>query len=95
MNVFPKEFPDDICHGYRGGTHEKLKRNLHGSKSAPKLLYKCLYQFIIDFGFNSVAGHSCLFIRVRIIAGNSYIVIIGILWMICWSLGTQYHKSMK
>ena len=37
-----------------------------------------LYQFIIDIGFKSVAGHPCLFIRVRIIAGNSYIVIIGI-----------------
>ena len=26
--VFPKNFPDDICHGYRGGTYAKLKRNL-------------------------------------------------------------------
>ena len=35
--VFPKDFPDDICHGYRGGTYAKLKRNLYGSKSVPKL----------------------------------------------------------
>ena len=43
-----------------------------------KLWYKCLYQFIIDLGFKSVAGHLCLFVQVKIIAGNSYIVIIGI-----------------
>ena len=55
--VFTKDFPDDICHGYRGGTYAKLKSNLYGSKSAPKLWYKCLYQFIIDLGFKSVAGH--------------------------------------
>ena len=23
--VFPKDFPDDICQGYRGGTYAKLK----------------------------------------------------------------------
>ena len=60
--VFQKDFPDDICHGYQGGTYAKLRRNIYGSKSARKLLYKCLYQFIIDLEFKSVAGHPCLFI---------------------------------
>ena len=60
--VFPKDFPSDICRGYRGDTYVKLKRNLYDSKSAPKLWYKCLYRFIIDLGFKSVAGHPCLFI---------------------------------
>ena len=92
--VFPRDFPDDICYGYRG-TYAKPKRNLHGSKSAPKLWYKRLYQIIIDLGFKSVAGHPCLFILVRIFAGNSYIVIIGDFVTICWSLGTQYQKSTK
>jgi hypothetical protein len=54
---FPKSFPSDLFPGYKGGTIARLKRNLYGSKSAPKLWYNCLYQFIIELGFKSVAGH--------------------------------------
>jgi hypothetical protein len=55
-----------------------LKRNLYGSKSAPKLWNKCLYAAIIELGFKSVVGHPCLFIRVTIIDGNTVITVIGI-----------------
>ena len=81
--VFPNDFPNDFCHGYRGDTYAKSKANLYGSKSAPKLWYKCLHQFIVDLGFKSdLVSHwsstSGLFIQIRVIAGNTYIVIIGI-----------------
>jgi hypothetical protein len=56
-----------------------LKRNLYGSKSAPKLWYSCLYAFIIELGFKSVAGHSCLFIRTTVVDGATIIIVIGIL----------------
>ena len=48
---FPKSFPEDLFAGYKGGTIARLKRNVYGSKSAPKLWYNCLYQFIIELGF--------------------------------------------
>ena len=75
---FPKSFPDNLFPGYKGGTIARLKRNLYGSKSAPKLWYNCLYEFIIELGFKSVAGHPCLFIRVTTVAGKNIIVVIGI-----------------
>ena len=34
---FPKSFPEGLFHGYKGGTIARLKRNLYGSKLAPKL----------------------------------------------------------
>ena len=55
-----------------------MKRNLYGSKSAPKLWYNCLYQFVIQLGFKSVAGHPCLFIRTTIVEGMIIIIVIGI-----------------
>jgi hypothetical protein len=52
--------------------------DLYGSKSAPKLWYNCLYQFIIDLGFKSVAGHPCLFIRVTRVRGETITIVIGV-----------------
>jgi hypothetical protein len=75
---FPKSFPSDLFPGFKGGTIARLKRNLYGSKSAPKLWYNCLYQCVIDLGFKSVAGHPCLFIRVTVVAGNLIVIVIGI-----------------
>ena len=75
---FPKNFPDDLFPGFKGGTVARLKRNLYGSKSAPKLRYDFLYQVIIELGFKSVAGHPCLFIRFTRIGNNVSIIVIGI-----------------
>ncbi len=36
---FPKSFPSYLFPGFKGGTVARLKRNLYGSKSAPKLWY--------------------------------------------------------
>ena len=75
---FPKSFPEDLFPGYTGGTIARLKRNLYGSKSAPKLWYNCLYQFVIELGFKSVAGHPCLFIRITVVEGKECVIVIGI-----------------
>ena len=40
----PKDFPDNICIGYHGGTFARLKRNIYGSKLTPRLQCKCLHQ---------------------------------------------------
>jgi hypothetical protein len=65
---FLKSFPEVVFPGFKGGTiaRFKLKRNLYGSKSAPKIWYNCLHQFVIELGFKSVAGHPCLFIRITV-----------------------------
>ena len=55
-----------------------MKRNLYWSKSASKLWYNCLYAFIIELGFKSVAGHPCLFIRMTVVDGATIIIVIGI-----------------
>jgi hypothetical protein len=76
---FPKSFPDDLFPGYKAGTVARLKRNLYGSKSAPMLWYNCLYAFIIELGFKSVAGHRpCLLIRMTVVDGTFIIIVIGI-----------------
>ena len=75
---FLKKIPEYLLQGFKGGTVARLKRNLYGSKSAPKLWYDCLYQVIIELGFKSVAGHPCLFIRVTRIGNNVNIIVIGI-----------------
>ena len=75
---FPKNFPDDLFPGFKGGIVARLKRNLYGSKSAPKLWYDFLYQVIIELGFKSVAGHPCLFIRITRIGNTVNIIVIGI-----------------
>jgi hypothetical protein len=67
---FPKSSPDNLFPGYKAGTIARLKRNLYGSKSAPKLWYNCLYEFIVELEFKSVAGHPCLFIRTTIVEGK-------------------------
>ncbi len=69
-----------MFHGYKEGTIARLKRNLYGSKSAPKLWYKykCLYEVLIELGFKSVAGHPCLFIRITNVAGKLVVVVMGI-----------------
>jgi hypothetical protein len=56
---FPQSFPVDLFPGHKGGTIARLpvKRNLYGSKSAPKLWYKCFYAVIVELGFKSVAAH--------------------------------------
>ena len=64
--------------GYKGGTIGRLKRNLCGSKSAPKLWYNCLYQFVIELGFKSVSGHPCLFIWSTVVEGRIIAFVIGI-----------------
>ena len=74
----PQSFPECLFHGYKGGTIARLKRNLYGSKSAPKLWYKCLHEVLIELGFKSVAGHPCLFIRITNVAGKEVIVVMGI-----------------
>ena len=75
---FPKSFPEGLFPGYKGGTIARLRRNLYGSKSAPKLWYKCLYEVLIELGFKSVAGHPCLFIRITNVAGKIVVVVMGI-----------------
>jgi hypothetical protein len=77
---FLQPFPAYLFSGYKGGTIARWKRNLHCSKSAPKLWYKCLYAVIIELRFKYVAGHPCLFIRIRvtIIDGNTVITVIGV-----------------
>ena len=62
-------FPPGIP-GVSSGTVAKLKKALYGTKSAPKSWYKLLSSFIIDEGFESVAGHPCLFIRRTMVDGN-------------------------
>jgi len=76
--VFPPNFPSDICPGYAGGAYAVLAKNLYGSKTAPRLWYKCLSEFLIEIGFRSVAGHPCLFICFLKIEGEVYVVIMGI-----------------
>jgi hypothetical protein len=72
---FPKSFPDDLFPGYKTGTIARLKTNLYGSKSA---WYNCLYAFIIELGFKSVAEHPCLFIRMTVVDGITIIIVISI-----------------
>ena len=55
-----------------------MKRNLCGSKSAPKLWYNCLYQFVIELGLKSVAGHPCLFIWSTVLEEQIIVIVIGI-----------------
>ena len=55
-----------------------MKRNLYGSKSAPKLWYNCLYHFVIELGFKSVAGHPCLFIWSTVLEEQIIVIVIGI-----------------
>ena len=40
--------------------------------------YNCLYQFVIELGFKSVAGHPCLFIRITVVEGKECVIVIGI-----------------
>jgi hypothetical protein len=74
---FPKSFPEDLFPGFTGGTIARLKRKLYGSKSAPKLWSNCLYQFVIELCFKSVAGHPCLFIRITVVGGQVCVIVIG------------------
>ena len=37
-----------------------------------------MYQFVIELGFKSVAGHPCLFIRITVVAGQIIVIVIGI-----------------
>ena len=67
-----------MFYDYKGGTIARLKRNLYGSKSAPKLRYKCLYEVLVELGFKSVAVHPCLFISITNMAGKIVIVVISI-----------------
>ena len=55
-----------------------MKRNLYGSKSAPKLWHNCLHQFVIELGFKSVAGHPCFFIWSTVVEGQIIVIVIGI-----------------
>ena len=70
MLKFPLLFPEDWFPGDKGGTVARLKKDVYGSKSAAKFWYNCLYQFVIELGFTSVAGHPGLFIRVTIDGGR-------------------------
>ena len=55
-----------------------MKRNLYGSKSAPKLWHNCLHQFVIELGFKSFAGHPCFFIWSTVVEGQIIVIVIGI-----------------
>jgi hypothetical protein len=78
MSDFLNRFQaSDLFPGFKGGTIARLKRNLYGRKSAPKLWYNGLYQFIIAPGFMFVAGHSCFFIRITVIKGR---IIVDCIW---------------
>ncbi len=48
------------------------------SKAALKWWHKCLYQFRIDIGFKSVAGHSCLLFSCVCIEGTLVIMVVRI-----------------
>ncbi len=48
---FPDKFPEVLFSGYKARTIARLKRNLYGSKSAPKLWYNC---FLIDRVFINI-----------------------------------------
>jgi hypothetical protein len=37
-----------------------------------------LYRFVIGHGFNSAAGHPCLFIRIAVVGGQVCVIVIGI-----------------
>ena len=76
---FPDSFPADLFPGYKGGTIARLKQNLYGSKSAPKLWYNCLYPFIIELGCKSDAGHPFLFIHTTFVGGQIIVIVIGII----------------
>ncbi len=68
---FPKSFPEDLFPGFKAGTITQLKRKLYGSKSAPKLWYNCVYQYVIEL-------HSCLFVRVTVVGGQVCAIANGI-----------------
>jgi hypothetical protein len=75
---FPPNFPSDICPGFSGGTLARPANNLYGSKSAPKWWYKCLYEYLINIGFKSVAGHPSMLIRIITGEEGVHIVAIGV-----------------
>ena len=60
---WPTNLPPDLIPGIRAGGYSRLNRNIYGSKSAPRPWYKSLFEFLKSVGFESVAGHPCLFIR--------------------------------
>ncbi len=70
--------PDDIVSGFKGGDYALLLRNLYGSKTAPKMWYKCLYECLISLGFKLVAGHPCLFIRVTFVDGKQITIVMAV-----------------
>ena len=70
-------FPPGIP-GVSSGTVAKLKKALYGTKSAPKSWYKLLSSFIIDEGFESVAGHPCLFIRRTMVDGKENVIVLAL-----------------
>ena len=76
--IYSKNMPNDIVPEFKGGDSAILNRNLYGTKSAPKLWYKCLHEFLISVGFKNVGGHPCLFIRVVIVHGEQLIVVIAV-----------------
>jgi hypothetical protein len=74
---FPKSFPDDLFPEYNAGTiviEEKLVRG----QISTKLWYNCLYGFIIELGFKSVAGHPCLLIHITVVDEITIIIVIRI-----------------
>jgi hypothetical protein len=76
---FPQNFPTDICPGFSGGTLAHLAKNLYGSKSAPKWWYRCLYEYLVNIGFKSVAGHQWMLIRIITGEEGVHVVAIGFL----------------
>ena len=73
---WPTNLPPDLIPGIQAGGYSRLNRNLYGSKSAPRLWYKCLAEFLKSVGFESVAGHPCLFIRLS--TGAYGIIVIAV-----------------
>ena len=60
---WPTNLPTELIPGIQSEGYSRLNRNLYGSKSAPRLWYKRLVEFLKSVDFESVAGHPCLFIK--------------------------------
>ena len=54
--LIPKNMPDDLISGFIEGYYALLCWNLYRSKTAPKLWYKCLIEFLTTLGFALAAA---------------------------------------
>ena len=73
---WPTNLPPDLIPGIQTGEYSRLNRNLYRSKSAPRLWYKSLVEFLKSVSLESVAGHPYLFIRLS--TGAYRIIVIAV-----------------